>query len=157
MANEHITYVTWQSMNMTGVPLAIGAFIVVCDLEPPPTDYGERRRNPRRPTGEKYPKRRGPARRGLDQYGLAEHEDFKRAPRARSLASSVSSSGWTGPAATTSSRADGRDASELERGGRRDAALRRLHADDRALLVGPLELSSWRSIGTPCSRAAGPP
>jgi hypothetical protein len=84
VANEHIAYATWQSTYMTGVPLGhwSGKFIAVCDPEPPPTDHGERRRNPRRPTGEKLltPRRAmDAARRGLGQYGLAEHADFKKA------------------------------------------------------------------------------
>ena len=44
IANEHVTYATWQSTYMTGIPMGYwnGKFVAVCDPEPPPNRGGER-------------------------------------------------------------------------------------------------------------------
>ena len=50
IANEHITYSTWQSTYMTGVPGGYwnGKFVAVCDPEPPSERGGPRNPNPPR-------------------------------------------------------------------------------------------------------------
>jgi hypothetical protein len=83
IANEHITYATWQSTYMTGVPGGywLGKFVAVCDPEPPPDWHGDRRPNPeRRPrdrllNAEEAAERAGA---GLKEYGLHEREDWAR-------------------------------------------------------------------------------
>ncbi len=86
VANEHVTYATWQSTYMTGVPGGYwnGKFVAVCDPEPPALSNG-----PRRPSAERG---RGSdllqpdiaaelAVAGLREYGLYEREDWGRVLR----------------------------------------------------------------------------
>jgi hypothetical protein len=44
VADEHISYTTWKSDYMTGIPSGhwAGKFVAVCDPEPPPTRHPER-------------------------------------------------------------------------------------------------------------------
>jgi hypothetical protein len=44
IADEHLSYATWQSTYMTGVPGGYwsGRFLAVCDPEPPPRGHGRR-------------------------------------------------------------------------------------------------------------------
>jgi hypothetical protein len=44
VADEHLTYATWQSDYMTGIPSGhwAGKFVAVCDPDPPPSPFGER-------------------------------------------------------------------------------------------------------------------
>ncbi len=83
IANEHISYATWQSTYMTGVPGGhwMGKFVAVCDPDPPPDTHGDRLPNRDRParqgllTAQEAASR---AQEGLDEYGLYEREDWAR-------------------------------------------------------------------------------
>jgi hypothetical protein len=86
VANEHITYATWQSTYMTGVPGGhwSGRFLAVCDPEPPPDRYGERRPQPERAGGERLLSAREAIRgaeAGFKAYGLRERDLWARAFR----------------------------------------------------------------------------
>jgi hypothetical protein len=81
LANEHLTYATWQSTYMTGVPGGhwSGKFVAVCDPEPPAQRGGPLREAPtRRGKGALL----GPnsvaelAVAGLKQYGLFQRKDW---------------------------------------------------------------------------------
>jgi len=82
VANEHITYATWQSTYMTGVPGGYwnGKFVAVCDPEPP-AERGGRRRPPTERRGEGAllaPQAAGElALSGLRAYGLHERKDWQ--------------------------------------------------------------------------------
>ena len=81
LANEHITYATWQSTYMTGVPGGHwnGKFVAICDPEPPAERGGPvRRATKRRGKGELLaPKAMAElAVAGLREYGLFERKDW---------------------------------------------------------------------------------
>lgn len=50
VADEHISYTTWRTDYMTGIPSGhwAGKFVAVCDPEPPPTRHPERQEEVRR-------------------------------------------------------------------------------------------------------------
>jgi len=84
VANEHVTYATWQSTYMTGVPGGYwnGKFVAVCDPEPPAQRGGPMRAAPkRRGKGELLASRAVAdlAVAGLEQYGLYERKDWRAA------------------------------------------------------------------------------
>jgi hypothetical protein len=84
IANEHITYATWQSTYMTGVPGGYwnGLFVAVCDPEPPAERGGPQRPAPKREGRGNIlsPKMAGElAIRGLREYGLFDREDWRAA------------------------------------------------------------------------------
>lgn len=84
IANEHITYATWQADYMTGVPGGHwnGKFVAVCDPEPPPERLGDVRRRESRLEGERLLSTQEAAERataGLKEYGLPERSDWKKA------------------------------------------------------------------------------
>jgi hypothetical protein len=81
IANEHITYATWQSTYMTGVPGGYwnGKFVAVCDPEPPPPPGGPRRPNAKRRRGDALVAPCAAAElavAGLRAYGLYERKDW---------------------------------------------------------------------------------
>jgi hypothetical protein len=84
LANEHVTYATWQSTYMTGVPGGYwnGKFVAVCDPEPPAQRGGPMRAAPKRRgkgdlLGAKAVAELATA--GLEQYGLYERKDWRAA------------------------------------------------------------------------------
>lgn len=82
IANEHITYATWQSTYMTGVPGGYwtGKFVAVCDPEPPAPRGGERRYVPRRPGNGKLLTVKQAAEfavAGLKEHGLLERKEWQ--------------------------------------------------------------------------------
>lgn len=82
IANEHVTYATWQSTYMTGVPGGIwsGKFVAVCDPEPPPNRGGEQRPRRKRSGNGRIlgQKRIGEfAIEGLKEYGLVERKEWQ--------------------------------------------------------------------------------
>jgi hypothetical protein len=84
VANEHVTYATWQSTYMTGVPGGYwnGKFVAVCDPEPPAQRGGPMRAAPkRRGKGELLASRAVAdlAVAGLEQYGLYERKEWRAA------------------------------------------------------------------------------
>ncbi|HJQ34948.1 MAG TPA: hypothetical protein VJ866_22555 [Pyrinomonadaceae bacterium] len=84
IANEHISYSTWQSTYMTGVPGGYwaGKFLAVCDPEPPPDRVGQSPRPPRRERGDRLITPRTASKlalAGLDSYKLAEREGWRKA------------------------------------------------------------------------------
>ncbi|MFL6291752.1 MAG: hypothetical protein ACJ759_12735 [Thermoanaerobaculia bacterium] len=86
VANEHITYATWQSTYMTGVPGGFwnGKFVAVCDPEPPPLPGGPRPPAPDRPSSNEILRPEVAAKlavAGMKQYGLYERKDWGRALR----------------------------------------------------------------------------
>lgn len=86
IANEHITYATWQSTYMTGVPGGHwnGKFVAVCDPEPPAQRGGPLREAPkRRGKGELLrPEQMADlALTGLKDYGLLERKEWASALR----------------------------------------------------------------------------
>jgi hypothetical protein len=81
VANEHVTYATWQSTYMTGVPGGYwnGKFVAVCDPEPPAPRGGPLREAPvRRGRGDLLGAKvvSDFAVAGLKQYGLFERKDW---------------------------------------------------------------------------------
>ena len=84
VANEHVTYATWQSTYMTGVPGGYwnGKHVAVCDPEPPAQRGGTMREAPkRRGRGDLIGSRAVAelAVAGLRQYGLYERKDWRAA------------------------------------------------------------------------------
>jgi hypothetical protein len=84
IANEHVTYATWQSTYMTGVPGGHwnGKFVAVCDPEPPAQRGGPLREAPkRRGKGELLASKALAefAVAGLNQYGMLERKDWRAA------------------------------------------------------------------------------
>jgi hypothetical protein len=82
IANEHVTYTTWQSTYMTGVPGGYwnGKFVAVCDPEPPANRGGEQRPPRKRPGNGRIlaPKRFAElAIEGLKEYGLVERKEWQ--------------------------------------------------------------------------------
>lgn len=88
IANENVTYATWQSTYMTGVPGGhwSGKFVAVCDPEPPAKRGGPRPKNPERHGDGSII---GPnalaelALAGLRDQGLLKREDWAHLRRAR--------------------------------------------------------------------------
>ena len=85
IANEHITYATWQSTYMTGVPGGYwnGKFVAVCDPEPP-AEPGGARQAPRRRVAdgrELLSTKRAAdlALAGLEAHGLRDRKEWSRA------------------------------------------------------------------------------
>ncbi len=75
VADQHITYSTWQTDYMTGVPGGYwgGKFLAVCDPEPPPDRPGKQRRPDERLSGDRIITPEQAARfavAGLEKYGL---------------------------------------------------------------------------------------
>ena len=86
VADEHISYSTWQSDYMTGVSGGYwgGKFVAVCDPEPPPISAGVRRRVQRRLSGEKLitPQTAGRnAINGLKAYNLVKRKNWRKSAR----------------------------------------------------------------------------
>jgi hypothetical protein len=83
VANEHITYATWQADYMTGVPGGYwsGKFVAVCDPEPPAERRGPQRPPKRRPSDRLIEPERAAqlAQAGLKDYGLYERPDWAKA------------------------------------------------------------------------------
>lgn len=84
IANEHITYATWQSTYMTGVDFGHwnGKFVAVCDPDPPATQLGRVAERPKRFDGRKLisPKQAiESVLGGLDRFGLRKRQDWARA------------------------------------------------------------------------------
>jgi hypothetical protein len=84
IANEHISYATWVSTYMTGVPGGhwAGKYVAVCDPEPAAREIGKRELEPGEPKRRELltPDEAGSyAVRGIDRYGLREQEEFARA------------------------------------------------------------------------------
>lgn len=85
VADEHISYATWQSTYMTGVPGGRwgGKFVAVCDPEPPPTRRPERQERPK-PLFDGAQLIEGSAARdlslrGVEEAGLLTREQWERA------------------------------------------------------------------------------
>jgi hypothetical protein len=83
VANEHITYATWQADYMTGVPGGYwsGKFLSVCDPEPPAEIRGRARIPEKRLEGNKLISIKDAAKRavaGFEQYGLNKRKGWKR-------------------------------------------------------------------------------
>ena len=86
VANENISYATWQSTYMTGVPGGhwSGQFVAVCDPEPPPVEHGQRApTRERREGGELLGSDAAIefALRGIKEYGLREQKPWAAALR----------------------------------------------------------------------------
>jgi hypothetical protein len=84
IADEHISYTTWVSTYMTGVPDGIwsGRFLAVCDPEPAATEVGRRETEPGEPKRQKLLDPAEAARHalaGIDRHRLREHGRFARA------------------------------------------------------------------------------
>jgi hypothetical protein len=84
IADEHISYTAWHDTYMTGVPGGhwAGQFLAVCDPEPPPKRTGTPGYTGERLPGERIiPAQQASelARRSLDEFGLMERENYKRA------------------------------------------------------------------------------
>jgi hypothetical protein len=82
VADENVSYATWQSTYMTGVPGGhwAGQFLAVCDPEPPPKYPGEQQR-PKRLDGERIIEPDMAAEfavNGLHEYGLYERKQWGR-------------------------------------------------------------------------------
>jgi hypothetical protein len=85
-ANQHITYATWQTDYMTGVPGGHwnGRFLAVCDPEPPPDRYGDRRPPRERPSRDRLVTPREAVRAaesGFKDYELSERDPWRKALR----------------------------------------------------------------------------
>ena len=86
IANEHVTYATWQTTYMTGAWPGYwgGKFIAVCDPEPPADHFGDQRPPRKRPgTGKLLTPQRIAelAISGLKEYGLVERNEWERVLR----------------------------------------------------------------------------
>lgn len=85
VADEHISYATWQSTYMTGVPSGYwgGKYVAICDPEPPPTRHPDRQERPEplfdgsELIGAQTA--RELALRGVEQAGVLERENWRRA------------------------------------------------------------------------------
>lgn len=84
VADEHISYTTWRTDYMTGIPGGhwAGKFVAVCDPEPPPTRHPDRQ-EPRRPLdGDRLIDARAAAEisdRALEEVGLLERKSWSKA------------------------------------------------------------------------------
>ncbi len=83
IANEHITYATWQADYMTGVPGGYwsGKFLAVCDPEPPAQRIGLQRNIFKRLKGDRIITAKDATKRaiaGLKQFGLYERKEWKK-------------------------------------------------------------------------------
>jgi hypothetical protein len=86
VANEHITYATWQDDYMTGISGGYwtGKFVAVCDPEPPGKRTGPTRRPADRLPGDRLIEPQEAARRaetGLEEHGLYERSHWRGALR----------------------------------------------------------------------------
>lgn len=86
VANEHITYATWQSTYMTGVPGGYwnGKFLAVCDPEPASMPGGRRRQSSKRRRGDSLLPPGVVAElavAGMTDYGLYERKDWSKVLR----------------------------------------------------------------------------
>jgi hypothetical protein len=86
VANEHITYATWQSTYMTGAPGGYwqGKFVAVCDPEPPALPGGPRRPATERLRGDDLVQPKVAmelAVAGLKEYGLYKRKEWRPALR----------------------------------------------------------------------------
>lgn len=86
VANEHITYATWQADYMTGIPGGYwaGKFVAACDPEPPGQRLGTTRRPTDRTLGDRLIGTQAAARSaqsGLRAYGLYERKGWQTALR----------------------------------------------------------------------------
>ena len=85
VANEHISYATWQSTYMTGVPSGHwgGKFVAVCDPDPPPTATPTVTGPPMEPLSAEFlispSQAAAQARRGIEAYQLGGRETFRAA------------------------------------------------------------------------------
>ena len=85
VADEHISYTTWRTDYMTGVPggLWSGKFIAVCDPEPPPERHPQEQEPRRRPyDGERLLEANRAAElslRAVEEVGLAERDTWRKA------------------------------------------------------------------------------
>jgi hypothetical protein len=75
VANEHITYATWQADYMTGVPGGYwtGKFVAVCDPDPPPAQFGLMRPAEKRLRGDRLITHKTAVKRvhaGMERHGL---------------------------------------------------------------------------------------
>ena len=85
VADEHVSYATWQSTYMTGIPGGYwsGKYVAICDPEPPPTRHPERQDRPKPlfdgrdlidpATAQEL------ALRGVEQAGMLHREHWRRA------------------------------------------------------------------------------
>jgi hypothetical protein len=79
--DEHISYSTWASRYMTGVPRGVwrGRFLAICDPEPAAREPGRRKMEPGEPKRQKLLDPAEAARyalAGAERHGLFEHERF---------------------------------------------------------------------------------
>jgi hypothetical protein len=84
VANEHITYTTWQTDYMTGIGGGYwaGKFVAVCDPEPPADRIGQSRPPRERPREDRLIGQEEAASRavaGLQEYGLYERSGWREA------------------------------------------------------------------------------
>ncbi len=82
IANQFITYETWQSDYMTGVPRGnwAGKYLAVCDPEPPPRTHGKRVTMKKPFDGERIIEKESAAKHaleGLNSYNLANEKFLK--------------------------------------------------------------------------------
>jgi len=113
IADEHISYATWQADYMTGIPSGYwsGKFVAVCDPEPPGDTPG-RQQPPKRQPGDALITPAVASRRalaGLKEYRLAERERWAAALKGTDPATPVLVQRLDHPtASTTSSRCSAR-------------------------------------------------
>jgi hypothetical protein len=85
VANEHISYATWRSMYMTGVPGGhwVGKFVAVCDPDPPPTAASTLSRPPMEPLSAEFLISPSQAvdqvKKSIDAYELGKRDTFAKA------------------------------------------------------------------------------
>ena len=84
VANEHITYATWQADYMTGVPGGHwqNKFVAVCDPDPPPKDYGLRPPPAKRLRGDRLLRPKAAMERAaaaVEEYGLLKRKGWSQA------------------------------------------------------------------------------
>jgi hypothetical protein len=89
VADEHITYATWQADYMTGVPAGhwMGQFVAVCDPEPPTPVRGQMRQTAAHLRGDRLIQPADATQRaveGLKEYGLLDRDSWKTALAATS-------------------------------------------------------------------------
>ncbi|MFM0632786.1 C39 family peptidase [Paraburkholderia xenovorans] len=95
IADEHISYVAWQSSYMTGVPAGhwAGKFVAICDPDPPPSRPGRPPEMMMKPlSGERIIDSAlavQQAEEGLKVYGLLNKESFRKAAQGASAGKPV--------------------------------------------------------------------